>query len=444
MKRRWMILGLLLALAAIPAAGQEEIIGFLEPPVVPAATPSGDPPLHGIVRVFGWVVAESPVRRVTIQVNGVDVGEANYHQFRPLVEDMFPGFPDSSGAGFGYNLNATDFPNGVHRVTAKVLTTAGSQVILDGVDSGGLPFSPGEQEIFFTFNTNTLPPFGAIDRPQRNAELFGNCCRRTGFNTCCDLNEQGFCVEEEYDGLTAIPYSVVEGWALDLGVEIGDSGVGWVELLVDGVIIGNTRLTCDFDLATGGLTDCYGLPRLDIENRFPFAIDAPTSGFRFAMDVGALVRFGFNQGSHTLTIRAGDIGNLNANIHEIPVNFLCVNNLDNQQSFGRIESPRIGRAYADEMTFQGWALDLEGIDRIELFVDGLFIGQASFGVGSRPEVLSEFPGYPDSLAPVWRLTPFDTRDLSEGNHQVQAVAFDETGDATVLGEVTFFVNNEVD
>ena len=95
MKRRLLTLALLALVAVVPAAGQE-VVGFLEPPVVPSATPDGLAPLHGVVRVFGWVVVENEtVRRVTIQVDGVDVGEAFYHRRRPVVTEFldtnFPG-----------------------------------------------------------------------------------------------------------------------------------------------------------------------------------------------------------------------------------------------------------------------------------------------------------------------------------------------------------------
>jgi hypothetical protein len=285
-----------------------------------------------------------------------------------------------------------------------------------------------------------------IDSPQRNAELFGNCCRRDGGGECCELDpDTGFCRTDLYTGITAAPYAVVDGWALDLGKEIGDSGVGYVELLIDGTIVGNSRKTCTFNIDTGGLTDCYGLQRLDIERNFPFAFDAPTAGFRFAFDVGHLVRsLGFVQGSHVLTIRSGDIGNLTANIHEIPVNFLCLNNNNNLQSFGRIESPRNNRLYFDLMTFQGWAVDIDGVDTVEVFVDGNSIGLAAFGVGSRPGVLATYPGYPDAASPVWRLADFDTTNLNEGQHQVQIEVTDDRGTTTMIGEVDFTVDNQVD
>lgn len=404
-------------LCAPAAQAQETVIGFFEGPR------GGLNAGSGAIGVVGWALADSGIKRVTIQVDGVDVGEALYGQFRPLVQDLYPDYIDSAGAGFGYNLNSTDFANGQHDVSAKVETWGGTIEVIPAVDPQGSLIGL-DWPVTFTNNTTILVPFGDINFPERNADLFG-VCDRTNPNR---------------------RYSVVSGWALDLGVEIGDAGLGWAELLVDGVIIANTRTGCFFNFATGGLTNCYGLPRVDIERRFPFAIDAPSSGYRFVMDVGFLLDNGWVQGHHTLTIRAGDISNQNANIAEIPVNFLCIENQGNEGAFGQIESPRPGRAFADLMTFQGWALDWEGVAAVELFVDGDSIGFADFGVGlgSRPFVLNNYPGYPNSLDPVWRLDNFDSTDLSEGFHQVQVFVTDLVGNTKLMGETTFLVNNVFD
>ncbi len=426
MRQTTIFLAALTLILAVPAAGQETILGFLEPPVIDGCRPnvSNCTRQPGVVRVFGWVVADSGVRKVTIQVDGIDIGPASHGAFRPLVADLYPGYPDSLGAGFGYHLNGTDHQNGLHDVTAKVETFGGTTVILPAVKDDGTILSDGVQRVFWSYNTAVLHPFGRIERPLRAAELYGTCDLGNPFRR----------------------YTPVSGWALDLGLEDGDAGIGWVELLVDGVRWGNSRLNCRYVGAAGGLTDCYGLPRLDIEHGYPFAIDAPNAGFRFVLDVGWMLNNGWAQGHHTLTILAGDISTQTRNVFEIPVNFFCVENLPNQSAFGEIESPRTGRFYSDLMTFQGWALDGEGIDRVNLFVDGNFIGEAEFGVGlgTRPTVLERFPGFPDSLAPVWQQRFFDTTTLTDGFHQVQVKVIDLAGVATIIGEVTFWVNNAED
>lgn len=405
MKRRGLsTLSVLAMLATFPATAQETVVGFFEG--ISGGFNSGS----GAMTLTGWVVASSGVRQVVVQVDGVDIGQAIYGLPRPDVTAVYPGFPDSGFPGFGYNLNSTDFRNGQHQVSVKVFTNAGRTLELNGT-----------RNLNFNNNTHILVPFGDINHPQRSAQLFGTC---------------------PFDPFPPSPrrYSIIEGWALDLGVEIGDTGVSWVELLVDGSIVGDSKTTCRFDPNAGGLTDCYGLPRPDIERLYPFALDAPSSGFRFALDVGALIDFGFARGHHVLTIRAGDITSQQANIAEIPVTFFCAGDLGNEGSFGRIESPRIGRAYEGVILFQGWALDGEGVRRVNIRIDGEFVGLADFGVDSRPTVATRYPGYPDSAAPVWRFF-YDSNQLSDGFHQVEVVVIDEHELQTHIGEVDFFVDN---
>lgn len=419
MRRKCLIsLGLLAVLLAVPSQAQEEVIGFFEGPL------NGLNAGSGAIGMTGWALADTGVRKVTIQVDGVDIGAAGYGSFRPLVEDQHPGFPDTSGAGFGYNLNSTDFANGRHHISAKVETFGGTVVVIPAVSPNLSVIFDGRLPVHFTNNTSILVPFGDINLPQRNADLFG----------VCDLNNPNR------------RYTVVSGWALDLGVELHDAGVGYVELMVDGVIQDNTRTGCFYSPETGGLTNCYGLQRLDIERSYPFALDAPSSGYRFVLDIGFLLNNGYAQGHHTLGIRAGDLSNQAIEIAEIPVDFFCVENQNNEQSFGFIETPRLGRAFADLINFQGWALDWEGVGSVEVFVDGTSVGLASFGVGlgGRPGVQGQFPGYPDAAAPVWRLSDYDSTNLSEGFHQVQVRVTDQVGISTLIGETTFFVNNVVD
>ncbi|MEM9557763.1 MAG: hypothetical protein AAGC60_26120 [Acidobacteriota bacterium] len=417
MQARWTIgLALVALLSAAPAAAQETVRGFFEGPV------NGDNAGTGAIGMTGWALADSGVQRVEILVDGEIVGTSIFGQNRPDVANQFPFFPDSAGAGFAYQLNSTDFPNGPHMVSARVVTNLGNRIDI----------SPPRQ-IFFSNNISILRPFGEITFPRRNADLFGTCVRSN-----------------------PILFSPITGWALDLGVEIGDTGIGYVELLIDGAEIFeidprdplgqtplyfNSRSGCYFDGAKGGLTNCYGLPRLNVERNFPFALDAPTAGFRFVVDVGfQIVGRAVTEGAHLLTIRAGDVGSQAENIDEIPVNFFCIESRPNQGAIGFIESPREGDLFDGDIVFQGWAVDFEGVADVNLYIDGVFIGSAAFGVDTRPGVALRFMGYPDANAPVWRLT-FDSTVLSNAVHQVQVFVVDDLGFESLIGERSFTVFN---
>jgi len=407
------------ALLAAPSGAQETVLGFFEGQHVGGQQGESNTGTGAMV-LQGWALASSGVRQVIIQVDGRDDGTALLGRARPGVERLFPGFPDSAAAGWAYRLNSTRYSNGAHQVRALVVTNAGRIVALETLQGGR------SREFHFNNNTSILVPFGAINFPQRNGFVAGTCD-----------------VSSLVRRLTPI-----EGWALDLGVETNDAGIGWVELMIDNQIVLNTRTGCHFDFRTGGFTDCYGLPRPDIERNYPFANNAPNAGFRFVLDVGFLIAGRrYSEGEHRITIRAGDTSNQIADIDEFPVFFVCDTGLPNEPSFGFIESPRRGAQFAGTIPIQGWLLDAEGIDRVRIMVDGEFVGFAAYGIedgifDTRPGVFSQYFGFPDAEAPVFRLIPdFDTTTLSDSGHQLQVFTLDREGDRTLIGEVTFFVDD---
>ena len=470
MRRAIVTLGLLVLLAASPSQGQE--LGSFD------GAFCGEPlelcnAGSGYLNVVGWALASTGVRRVVIQVDGENLGQASYGLPRADVTALFPGFPDSARPGWAYSLNSTFYDNGLHRVSARVETFGGSTYTLHGPD------------LLFTNNQSLLEPFGEIESPGHNEDVFGTCerafcgdgvcepgMRENCLNCPIDCNSQELGLFDDFccgDGAgpgavdcddarcsaggfacsddRRIRYAVVRGWALDLGLTQEDTGVSWVELYTNGASqpVGSTQSVCTFDPLAGGLTNCFGLPRLDLEARFPFAFNAPSAGYRFVLDVGGLILSNLaRRGNNVLTVRAGDVSNQFEDVDDVPVNFLCAEE-HSEDAFGRIESPREGRVYSGLLTFQGWALDGEGIDAINVYVDGGFVGEAEFGdpaLGTRPVVAAEYPGYEDSEAPVWRLEDYNTTVLVDGEHQVQVEAVDDEGDTIFIGgEITFLTDN---
>lgn len=360
----------------------------------------------GILGLTGWALDDQPIESVDIFVDGAIAGRAIYGLNRPDVTVLYPGFPNSAMPGWVINLDTSRYLNGLHTVSALVNSTSGERVFLNAV-------------LYEFLNTTAnLVPFGAIDSPLPNTELFGNC-----------------------DLAGPRRYSVISGFALDTGIEIGDTGVGYVELMIDGALWANSRVDCEFDLARGGLSDCYGLRRFDVESAFPSLRDAPHSGFRFVIDVGFLINIDRVAGFHVLSIRAGDVKGQVAEIAELPVTFFCDDLIDNEGSFGDIDFPLLPLLFSGSPTFTGWALDWEGIADVQIRVDGVPFGSATRGQ-PRPKVTSQFPGYPDSAAPGWRFT-LDTTLVSNGSHNLQVVVRDQSPAAveTLIGERLFTVEN---
>lgn len=358
----------------------------------------------GSVQLIGWALDDDGVAAVDILVDGWTVGRAAYGLRRADVSAVFPGFPDSALPGFQFQLDTTQWPNGRHQVSAVVVSKSGQSRPLNAL---GWDFSN---------NTHNLKPFGHIESPQRDAELFGVC-------DPLDPDRR---------------YTVIEGWALDLGVENNDHGIGYVELLIDGVIHRNTRLDCRHSNVTGAYTDCYGKRRADIETQYPFAVDTPNAGYRFVIDVGSLVASGLAEGHHILTVRAGDVDSQVNNIDTANVNFICQDLTLDEGSLGGVDLVK-ARLSGGLIDLTGWALDSDGVASVRIFVDGRFIGIAAYGF-PRPEITSEYPGFPDSTAPGWVFS-LNTTQFSDGEHVATVLVLDDDGNDTLIGETRFQVVN---
>ena len=298
----------------------------------------------GMLPLHGWALDDDGVEAVDILVDGVVAGRAHLKRGRPGVTARFPGFPDSAAPGFAFQVDTTRYLNGLHRVTARVISRTGELVTLN---SRVFEFLNSEPE---------LDPFGRIEFPNGHAELYGDC------------NGDG----------PRPRVSVVSGYALDVGLLPEDTGVGYVELMIDRALFANSKTDCHFDAAQGGLSDCYGLRRDDIRRIFPKVSTALHSGFRFVVDVGLLIREGFyTPGKHFFTVRAGDHADNTENIAEIPVIFACEEHVADELSIGFADFPQILNIFGGTMTFRGWALDFQGVQDVLIYVDGRWSARPS-------------------------------------------------------------------
>lgn len=359
----------------------------------------------GQMPLFGWALDDNGITAVDIVVDGVIVGRSTYGRSRPQVTRQFPGYPDTDLPGFAYQLDTTRFLNGLHRVQPRVLSRSGEVTLLNSR--------------VFEFNnvTHNLIPFGRIEFPNQNAEMRGRCTLANG-------NRRLY---------------AVSGWALDSGVQTDDTGIGYVELLIDRAVYANTQSDCFYSTLSGGLTQCYGLRRLDIEKQFPGLPNSPHAGWRFVLDIGALMAFGYGPGAHTLTVRSGDLFGQVVNIAEMPVTFSCDEDLGNENSFGLIGYPTKALTYAGTVEARGWALDWEGVNQVRIFVDGAFQGLATTGIAS-PGVNAQYPGYFESTIANWSFQ-LDTTLFSNGRHSLNVVVVDDFGATTLIGERDFQIGN---
>lgn len=100
-----------------------------------------------------------------------------------------------------------------------------------------------------------------------------------------------------------------------------------------------------------------------------------------------------------------------------------------------IEQPTINSTYTGVANLRGWAVSINGIDHIELFVDGTLKSNIPSG-GLRTDVSSAFPTYPGSDKSGFSMA-FNYSDLTPGQHTMLIRAVDTRGNAKAQ-TITFF------
>lgn len=110
--------------------------------------------------------------------------------------------------------------------------------------------------------------------------------------------------------------------------------------------------------------------------------------------------------------------------------------------FGFLDSPAPDESISGTHTIFGWVVDDDGpIDRVEIFLDGEFIGQAVYGDPS-PDVDNDYPGRRGSPNFGYSFQ-LDTTLYNNGAHTLSALAFGAPDDRAFLypENLDFFIVN---
>ncbi len=142
-------------------------------------------------------------------------------------------------------------------------------------------------------------------------------------------------------------------------------------------------------------------------------------GWEILLDVS-----GFNMGWHLLEVKAFDDAGRNNVIGS--VNFLI------PRPFGNIEGPYRVLCGRDCPT-NGWALAGLGLEKLMLFMDDAYIGDADLG-GSRPDVCNSYAGYinPVCESSGWTMNVNYSSECLASQRRIRAVAVDNLGNETDL------------
>ncbi|UCH98577.1 MAG: hypothetical protein JSV88_17485 [Candidatus Aminicenantes bacterium] len=115
--------------------------------------------------------------------------------------------------------------------------------------------------------------------------------------------------------------------------------------------------------------------------------------------------------------------------------------------FGQFATPIDQSNVASSIAVTGWALDDSGVEHVKIYRGQgsqlLFVGDASFVEGARPDVAAAYPQYPNNTRAGWGymlLTNF-LPNGGNGTYTLYAIATDAVGKTTTLGSKTIYCDN---
>jgi len=210
-------------------------------------------------------------------------------------------------------------------------------------------------------------------------------------NTPAPLSVRGY-LDSVKSNMTISGFHNVRGWFYN------SIGVKKVDILVDDKVVGTAQ---------------YGLSRPDVPLVFPEV--GMDSGFSYMLDTTKL-----SEGKHTIEARG--IGN---NGVETTIRKLSVM-VSSKIIKGYFDSPKSNAEISGKTNMSGWFYNSDGVERVEVLVDGVFNGVAEYG-RPRPDVPIVHP-YVDNNS-GYRYT-LDTTKLSPGVHTITVCGVGKDGSRT--------------
>ncbi|MEO8432870.1 MAG: hypothetical protein ABI592_15290 [Acidobacteriota bacterium] len=418
---------------------------------------------NGSYPIVGWALDDTGIDHIDFLVDSqivasaigrLDDGDvrpqtAVYGTTRPDVAAAFPDVPFSLFSGFVANVDTTKLSNGVHIFSVRVTDESAASHLI------------GTRTVQVINNGSNLAPFGRIDFPLDKASF--NCqppIPQIPTDVCPSP-----CFPPGPPGNPAVPVSfysnIVRGWVLDTGSRLDKGQVAYVELMLDGVPIINTRNDC-VQLGTA-LLNCYGVNRTDVARAYSGYVNADNAGFvfAFALEQNASGSFSVtipfsgggrqavgatNSGKHTLAIRVGDDEATVIQIGAMSVDVLCDLSTTNPDhpAFGYIDQPSEYQFINQTFDVAGWAWDFDnGITSLVVDVDGQTVAtldapSGTYGI-ERPDVPANDIRVPTRF--VGFSYPLDTTRMTDTEHDLVIYSFDFFGRRSEIGRRKFVVLN---
>ena len=102
-----------------------------------------------------------------------------------------------------------------------------------------------------------------------------------------------------------------------------------------------------------------------------------------------------------------------------------------------VDQPLANSQISGKVTVSGWALDDTAVSGVDVYMDGVLAGHATYG-GSRSDVGKDFPHAPAAIGYGFLL---DTSQYGNGAHTIEVRAVDSSGNLAVLPHVPVIIQN---
>ncbi len=312
----------------------------------------------GLLRIGGWVVAHSSVETVEIRVNEELIGTAQYGLEREDVARAWPSYGNAANSGFRLVTDGSGFPDAIE-VTVRARAFGG------------------------IFRETTIPVRRKVPAQSR------------------PVKEQHELTFDEAL-LTTAGKLHLAGWA------VSSAGIAEIRVVFEGEVVGRAD---------------YGRERPDVGNKFPRLPQSRQSGFAFA---GA-VEPGRLRAEHVLSLdvelAGGDVKRFNVAVAPTAAETepSAAAEAGAPDVLFHIDEPEIAHGAVAQVVkgnlqIGGWAVSRDGIEDIEVELQGAAVGKAFHGM-PRKDVSQALPDIPGALRSGFGFS-LPRRAMSEGTQTV--------------------------
>jgi len=169
----------------------------------------------------------------------------------------------------------------------------------------------------------------------------------------------------------------------------------------------------------------------------------PTSGTNAGVLTVSVNPAGLSAGNYSGSITVSDSHAANSP-RTITVTLDIIAAQQDKPPFGYFETPVEGATVSSSIPVTGWVLDDVEVKSVKIYSGTIYVGDAVFVEGARPDVEQAYPGYPKNYQAGWGymlLTYFLPGD-GKGKYTLFARAEDIAGKQVTLGSITITVNND--